>query len=313
MHIVVMGAGGVGGYFGGRLAKNGAHVTFLVRSSRATQLRKRGLRVQSTYGDFSLQPQICIDPEEIHAPDVVLVSLKNYHLIQAMPTLRILVEAGAKVLPLLNGIEHLQMLINEFGYDHVLGGSCYIEVTLNADGDIVHTSKVHDMVYGPLPRANMDKGWLSRLEQSLRCGEFPVRPSQDIIFDMWQKYLFLSTFSGMTSAVRQPIGPILKDSRSADFLLRLAQEICTIAIAEGVNIPQDMPQILLRRLQGIEPEMTSSMHRDLQKGLPLELDSLQGGLLRIAHAKQISVPCLQAIYDLLHPYAEGGLKAQEQL
>ena len=132
MHIVVFGAGAVGGYFGGRLAKAGTPVTFLVRERRYNQLSNRGLNIRSIHGDFTVTPRLALSAGDIEDPDVVIVGLKNYHLEGAWPDLRVLVQKGAAILPLMNGVQHLDQLVREFGEASVFGGVCYIESTLDA-------------------------------------------------------------------------------------------------------------------------------------------------------------------------------------
>jgi 2-dehydropantoate 2-reductase len=300
MNIAVLGAGAVGGYFGGRLASKGNVVTFLVRERRYRQLQNSGLNVKSIYGDFTIAPRLALSSKEIENPEVVIVALKNYHLESAFEEIRQLVRKGAKVLPLLNGVQHMDTFISEFGTESVLGGLCYIESTLDPDGNVVHTSRLHDIVFGSLVPSN--ESLLTELEESFKDSGVNVRLSPSIMVDMWQKFIFLTSFSGITAAIRKPIGEILNDTVANDFLQNMIHEIISVAKAKHVKLPTNVFEQVINKLRSISPSMTSSLHRDLENGLPLEIDSLQGAVLDMAKLYAIQTPCVRSIYALLHPY-----------
>jgi 2-dehydropantoate 2-reductase len=303
MNIVVLGAGAVGGYFGGKLASVGTPVTFLVRERRYQQLSKNGLNVQSIYGDFTVIPRLALSATEIENPDIVIVAVKNYHLEGALPSIRKLVEKGAMVLPLLNGVQHMDVLVSEFGKESVLGGVCYIEATLDANGHVVHTSPMHDVIFGSL--TSVHQPLLNDLEAAFKASGVNVRLSQSIMIDMWQKFIFLTAFSGITAATRKPIGEILTDPVAHNFLEDMIHEIISVAEAKQVKLPANTFEQVMNKLKTVSPTMTSSLHRDLEKGFPLEIDSLQGSVLEIARSYTISTPCVRSVYALLHPYKEG--------
>jgi 2-dehydropantoate 2-reductase len=304
MNIVVLGAGAVGGYFGGRLASMGTPVTFLVRKRRYEQLHNNGLHVQSIHGDFTVTPRLALSSNEIENPDIVIVAVKNYHLENALPEIRDLVQKGAKVLPLLNGVQHMDVLVSEFGQESVLGGVCYIEATLDANGNVVHTSPMHDVIFGSLTSVK-HQPVLNELEAAFKISGVNVRLSQSIMVDMWQKFIFLTSFSGITAATRKPIGEILNDAVSHEFLEDIIHEIVSVAKAKQVKLPADAVEQVMNKLKSVPSTMTSSLHRDLEKGLPLEIDSLQGSVLEMARPYGIPTPCIRSIYALLHPYKEG--------
>ncbi|MRG86821.1 ketopantoate reductase family protein [Salinibacillus xinjiangensis] len=303
MNIVVLGAGAVGGYFGGKISAAGHPVQFLVRKRRYEQLKNRGLKVESVHGDFSIEPNLIIDPSEAENPDLVILGLKNYHIEGAIPQLKQLVEKGAKILPLLNGIEHLDLLTEELGQENVLGGLCYIESTLNTEGDIIQTSSMHDVIFGPL--TSVDQAFLQEVESIMKQAEFNVTLTDSILEEIWKKFVFITSFSGITSAVRAPIGVVIQDQVASEFLRDLITEVYEISKARKIALPEDTVESVMQKLQGASPKFTSSMHRDLQKGLPLELDSLHGYLLKLGKQHQIETPTLKAIYALLHPFKEG--------
>lgn len=303
-NIVIVGAGAVGGYFGGKLALAGAPVTFLVRERRYQQLLARGLRVKSVHGDFVVNPSLATSVDALESPAVVVVVVKNYHLQSILPELIPLVEQGAIILPLMNGVQHVDALVDAFGRDHVVGGACYVEATLTADGDVIQTSAMQDVVFGPL--GSTPPGFLEELESWFAQAKINVTISAHIMADMWNKYLFLVTLSGITAATRKPIGAVLGDPVTSAFLRDMIFEAVAIGQANGAAVASDLPDTLIRRLASLAPDMTSSMHRDLEKGLPIELESLQGTLIEMGRHHGIDAPCFRAVYALLHPYSHGA-------
>lgn len=306
MNIIVVGAGAVGGYFGGKIAKHGFPVTFLVRQKRYEELQEKGLIIKSVHGDFSLKPTLALDVNEIEKPDLVIVAIKNYHLDEAFPQLKALVDKGAKILPLLNGIKHLEKFIDEFGEKNVIGGLCSIETTLNSHGEIVQTSRLQDIVFGPIASIG-EEALLFEFKQILESSSIPHTLSDYIIGEMWKKFIFITTLSGITATLRQPIGVALADQVTLDFVKSLISEVCQIAKVKGIRLPENIDELTLTRIKSLSPKMTASMHRDLEKGLPLELDDLQGYALTVAKEYQLETPCLQSVYALLHPYKNGRI------
>lgn len=303
MNIVVVGVGAVGGYFGGKMAKAGVPVSFLVREKRFHQLQESGLQIKSVHGDFTIQPTLVRKASEVEKPDVVLISVKNYHLNALWDELSELVNKGAKILPLLNGVGHMDLLVQRFGRDNVLGGLCYLESTLDPNGVIVQTSPMQQIVFGSLREPA--PAWLQALANELRQDGVQVTVSDSIISDMWQKFIFLVSLSGITAALRQPIGVAVGDPVTKDFLRDLIEEIQNVALQKQVSLPADTVNQLIQRMESLSPDMTSSMHRDLEKGLPMELDSLQGAVLSMAEELGVKVPSIRSIYSLLHPFKSG--------
>ncbi|GAE36986.1 ketopantoate reductase family protein [Halalkalibacter akibai] len=303
MKVVVLGAGAVGGFFGGKLAACGFDVTFLVRKRRYEQLQNTGLHIKSIKGDFSIKPSLAVDANDIDQPKLVLVSLKNYHIEAALPELEKLVQKGAIILPLLNGMKHLKVLTERLGAENVLGGLCYIESTLNENGEIIHTSALHDVAFGAI--SDIDNSFLQDIKAMFEKAEVPVTLSETILEDMWKKYIFLTSLSGITTATRKPIGVALEDPVTFQFLKDLVSEVYTTAQTHTSNLPETTVDQVISKLQSLSPTMTSSMHRDLEKGLPIELESLHGYFIQLAEEANIETPSIRAIYSLLHPYEQG--------
>ncbi|MCY0896811.1 MAG: ketopantoate reductase family protein [Alicyclobacillaceae bacterium] len=311
MNIVILGAGAVGGYFGGRLALAGLPVHFLVRPKRYEQLQQNGLEISSSYGQWTIHPQLAARASDLTDVDVVVVGVKNYHLEAALPELMVLVEKGARILPLLNGMDHLTTLTDAFGRERVLGGTCYIEATLDAKGRVLQTGPLQDIVFGPRASDEASMAFAKDLHSVLEQGNFRVTLSEDIETDMWQKFTFLTAMSSITAGVHSPIGPIVEDEVTRAFLCGVIAEIVQIARADGAKLPDNAESYILERMQRAPANMTSSLHRDLEKGLELELDSLQGAFLRRAAFHQMAAPHLTAIYALLHPHIYGRVLSAE--
>lgn len=304
MNIAVIGAGAVGGYFGGKLAKAGIPVTFLVREKRKKQLEARGLCIQSVHGNFTIQPRCVLSADEIENPDLVIIAVKNYQLDGAMKDLETFIHHGAKILPLMNGVQHIERLASAFGHSKILGGLCYVESTLNEFGDIIQKSTMQDIVFGALS-SETDPSFLQEVESLFLTSKVNIKLTSEILTELWTKYIFLVTLSGVTTAIRNPIGVALNDSVTFAFLKDLVEELTNLARSLKIKLPEDFSKQIIDKLEKANPDMTSSMHRDLQKGLPLELESLQGAILNMAREQRVETPCTRAIYALLHPFVQG--------
>jgi len=303
MKVVVVGAGAVGGYFGGRLQEAGFDITFLVRKKRAEQLREHGLVIQSPAGNVQLTPKLAEDVGQIGACDLVLLAVKNYHLQPLLESIRPLVERGAKVLPLLNGVEHFNILSQAFGKQAVIGGLCQIIVTLNGDGHIIHTSKVHDIFFGALETEQAE--FCQQFAKQVKEAVMPVTLSKDILVDLWSKYAFITAFSGVTTASRLSITEILKVDATKNIYRLLLTEMQTLAATKGIMLATDFVEKTIERMGALPDGSTSSMHQDFRKGLPLEVESLQGAAVRLSQQSRLNLPIITTIYGLIKPYEQG--------
>lgn len=303
-----MGAGAVGGYFGALLHEAGEDVTFFVRPARKQQLERGGLQIKSVHGDLRIEPKLAEPGQAMADMDLLLLAVKNYHLPDLIDDLRIATEQGAVVLPLLNGIHHMDHLVAQCGPERVVGGGCSMAATLNDEGHVVHTSQARDIFYGVLP-ASEDQGRLQSLLVLLGEGfaKTGVRHklSDHVMQDMWDKYVFLCAFSAATAATRLPIGFVLSESKTKVLFSELVRELIHVATAKGVEVKPDWHERMMERVAKLDPMMTSSMHRDLEKGLPLELDSLQGALCDMARQMGLPTPAHETLYAILAPHRSG--------
>lgn len=303
MRVLVVGAGAVGGYFGGRLLERGVDVTFLVREKRKQQLQERGLVIKSIHGDAVLSPTTLITSEKADDFDVVIFSNKAYHLPEAIRDVKPYVGKNTLILPLLNGMAHMDMLWREFGKDNVLGGLCFIETTLDEQGTIIQSSASHDVKFGEWSGEVTNR--VKALESLFAGSNARFHLSERIVTDMWHKYLFITTMSGVTTLFRAPMGPIYDGEYGQEILLALLKEIASVMRAHGAPIDDEIEEKQLMLMNQMMPEMKSSMQRDMEKGYMVEADHLQGYLLQLAKEYQIETPLLKAVYHNLKIYEQG--------
>ncbi|CAM3978953.1 2-dehydropantoate 2-reductase [Bacillus paranthracis] len=302
MRILVLGAGGVGGFFGGRLVEKGEDVTFLVRSKRKKQLEERGLVIRSVNGDFSFQPKLITKEDQTAPFDVILFSTKAYHLNEAIQDLKPFVGESTVIIPLLNGIAHVSLLQKEFGEEKVIGGLCFIETTLNDQGEIVQTSAANRLMFGEMKSQDSER--IKHISKAFAGTKSSFILSENITQDMWHKYLFITVMSGVTTLMRAPIGPIRESEGGRDFIQNLFEECMEIMRCVGAPIKDNIVQEHMKIIDKISYNMKSSMQRDMEKGSFIEGKHLQGYLLDVAEQFSIAAPLLGTIYQNLKVYEE---------
>jgi 2-dehydropantoate 2-reductase len=305
MKFVIVGAGALGTYFGLRMHEAGHDVTFLVREGRAAQIRANGLKIISGCGNVEwLEPKMVTNPDDIESADIALLGVKGYHLEGVLPNIKAIAEKGALIYPLLNGIEHMDILEKEVGKDHLLGGVAYIIATLNENGHVVHTGNQHTFIFGETSNAGKDA--CQRLGATENAVKMNLVHSDDIKRDMWQKYVFITAFSGITSASRLTIGPIRKSMPTIKLAGQVLTEMESLAKAVGIELPE-VGAAGFEKLKSFPDEATSSMHQDLMNGRPMEVDHLLGGALRLGEHYQMALPHIETLYALLKPYEKGAV------
>lgn len=301
MRILVVGAGAIGGFFGGRLLQSGADVTFLVRPRRAEELAASGLVIRSPNGDVTLKSPQAIRAEQLDAPfDLVLLSCKAFDLDDAMASFAPAVGSDTTILPMLNGMKHLDVLDAKFGTARVLGGQCQIAATLNAQSEVVQITPMQSLGLGERDGTMSDR--VNAIAAVFTKGDFGAAASASIVQDMWEKWVFLATLAGSTSAMRGPVGAIIASPGGRDFILGVRDEISAIAAAAG-HAPRPA---FLERTQGMltteGSPLTASMFRDIKIDAPIEADHVIGDLIVRADAAKIPVPRLRMIYTHVKAY-----------
>lgn len=295
MKILIVGAGAIGGYFGGRLLEKDEDVTFLVREKRRQQLKENGLIVESIHGNMHLaETKTILAGEKAEPFDVILVSTKSYHLASAIEDIRPYVGAETMILPILNGISHIDVLTEAFGSEKILGGLCFIETTLDENGNVIQTSPIHDLVFGERNGEKSER--ILKLQAAFDGTRANFRLSENIEQEMWHKYLFITSLSGITSLFRSSIGPIREQPQGVETIKSLLHE--TISIMKSLDTPlaDDIQETTFRRLNEMGFGMKSSLQRDMEKSLPTEGDHLFGYLLETAFKKGLPAPTLSVIY-----------------
>ena len=280
MRILVVGAGAVGGYFGGRLLQAGRDVTFLVRPRRAAELAKHGLTIRSPVGDFHRPSPPTVMQEDLAQPfDLVLLSCKAYDLDDAMASFAKAVGPTTVILPLLNGMRHIDRLAERFGAGLVLGGQCVISATLDADGAIVHLNDWHGLTFGELDGSRSPR--IETIAAALRDAGFDARLSDNIRQEMWEKWVLIATTAGMTCLMRASIGDYVA-AGGADLALGLLSECASIAAAHGFPLREPALERARKTLTASGSPFKASMLRDIEAGKPVEGDQILGDLLRRA-------------------------------
>lgn len=302
MKIAVFGTGGVGGYFGGRLAQAGANVHLIARGDHLSALREDGLTVNSVYGDFSLALPATDDPATIGRCDFVLFTVKSTDTEVAARDLQPLIGDETAVITLQNGVANEEILAETIGRDHVMGGVAYIFSTIAEPGVIEHTGGPTRFVYGELDGRRSDRA--ERLLAICRRNDIDAELSMDIQTVLWEKFMFICAHSGMTAATRLPLGPIRTTPDSWEMYADIMEEVAAVAAAEDVPFEADPVDEWLEMARNLEADMASSLHYDLTHEKPMELEALHGDVVRRAADHGIDVPKTEAIYAILKPWAD---------
>ncbi|WNF38261.1 ketopantoate reductase family protein [Bacillaceae bacterium IKA-2] len=303
MRFLIVGAGGVGGYFGGRLIEKGEDVTFLVRQNRKTQLKTAGLVIKSSHGNFQTDVKAICTGEEKKPFDVVIITVKAYHLAQVITDIAPYVGENTMIIPLVNGYIHYETLHQAFGKEKILGGLCFIETTINDQAEIVQTSNSHDFIFGEWDGSKTER--VTLLAEHIRGTKFNSVLSEKIYSDVWNKYIFIATMSGVTTLMRSPIGPIITDENGQTVCKRLLAEIVLIVRDYDQTVQEDIAELTLHKLQSIEFLMKSSMQRDMENNRNVEVEHFHGFLLNLAEKQgkdRNDFPILTTVYSNLKIY-----------
>jgi 2-dehydropantoate 2-reductase len=301
MRVLVVGAGAIGGYFGGRMLQAGRDMTFLVRPRRATELASAGLVIKSPNGDATLKNPPTVQAESIKDKfDVVLLSCKAYDLADAIKSFAPAVGPQTAIIPLLNGMLHLDILDKEFGRERVLGGLCAIAATLNEKREVVQLQPMQSLTFGERDGKMSER--VRAIAEVIKSGDFNGTASENVMQDMWEKWVFLASLAASTSLMRTSIGNILAAPGGKDFILGILDECKSIASAEGYP---PRPAFLERSVAMLTAEgspMTASMFRDIKAGLPVEADHVVGDLIARGDAAKVPVQRLRVAFTHLKAY-----------
>jgi 2-dehydropantoate 2-reductase len=305
MRLLIVGAGATGGYFGGRLAQAGRDVTFLVRPARAAALAANGLHIASPQGDAAIVPKL-VTSQEIDAPyDAVLLTVKAYALESAMADLAPAIGPETMILPVLNGMRHVDTLTARFGAHAVAGCTAKIAAMLDAEGRIVHLAPMHELGYGEMDGSASPR--IVELDGFMRNAGFDARLSPSIAREMWEKWILLAGLGGITCLMGGPIGAVVAAPGGRDFCLALLGEIIRTVTAAGIPPSPAFIAAATATLTAPGSPQTSSMFRDMQQGAPVEAEQILGDLIGRAAGVGIATPLLATAYARLAVYQAASI------
>lgn len=304
MKIAVMGSGGVGGYFGARLAEAGCEVGFVARGAHLDAMRREGLRVESALGAAHLaNPRVTDDPSTLGKVDLVVFAVKLWDTEAAAERIRPLIGPETAVVSLQNGVQKDDVLRKVLGPEPVMGGVCYIAAVIERPGVIRHTGTMQRLVFGEYDgrRSPRSEAFL----EACRRARIDVELSSDVRRAIWEKFVFLVAMSGATAATRMPIGRVRSHPMTRAFLLDLMRETIAVGRAYGVDIDPSFADERLSFFDTLPAETTASMHHDLERGNRLELMWLAGGVVALGEAAGVPTPLNRAVRDVLVLHADG--------
>jgi 2-dehydropantoate 2-reductase len=307
MKIAVIGAGGVGGYFGGKLASGGADVVFIVQGDTLQAMRTRGLRVDSIKGDFVVEhPNATDDPASVGKVDAIFVTVKTWQIDDAAEQITPMIGEDTMVIPLENGIDAPDQLAAIVGREHVLGGLCGIVSFIAAPAHIRHIGAEPFIMFGELD--NQRSARAERLRgECLRAGVQADIPS-DIHHALWSKFVFIAAMSGIGAAARVPIGVWRSMPETRELATRAIREIVDLARARNVDLGDDAINRTLARFDGLTPDATSSLQRDIMDGKPSELDAQLGAVVRLGSDAGVPTPVCETLLTILLPQEHNARK-----
>jgi 2-dehydropantoate 2-reductase len=299
MNIVVFGAGGVGGYFGGKLAQAGFDVTFIARGKQLQAIKNNGLQVKSIHGDFKVYPKVTDDVTNIKHPDLVILGVKSWQVEGVAIQLKPIIAENTMVLPLQNGADNADKLRAVLPHKNVLAGLCKIVSRVEAPGIIDHFAFDPEIVFG-----EYDNNYTKRVQNLSTLfdkAKIKNKVSDDIHLDIWKKFLFITTVSGIGALTRVEFGAMRDDQHIRQIMYQTANEIVAIANAKGIALNNEDIEMVLKVIDNLHAKTTASMQRDVMEGRPSELDNFNGYIVRQGKELHITTPANSFIYHCLLP------------
>lgn len=302
MNIVVIGAGGVGGYFGGMLAKAGFDVTFLVRGKTLEAIKRNGLQIKSIKGDFTVNPKATDNYNELGTPDLVILGVKSWQIEPIAEKLKSVIDENTMVLPLQNGADNADRLREILPHENVLAGLCKIVSKIEVPGVITHFEYEPEVVFGEYDNSKTER--TKKLKGVFDKARFKNTLSEDIHLDIWKKFLFIATVSGMGAITRSPFGVMREDENIRQLLYQTATEIMTIANAKGIALTYEHVEMAMAIVDRMDYNTTASMQRDFMEGKPSELQNFNGYIVEQGKELNIETPVNYFTYNCLFPLEE---------
>ncbi|WP_103069361.1 2-dehydropantoate 2-reductase [Aquimarina sediminis] len=300
MHIVIIGVGGVGGYFGGKISNSNQKVTLIARGKHLEAIQKKGLQVKSINGDFITHPFLATDRIDIvEKADLVLICTKSWQVPEAAELVKPILKEDTIVIPLQNGADNAEKVSTVLGVKHVLGGLCRIYSKIEAPGVISHFGHQPDVVFGELDKSKTNR--LQKVKEVFDQAGFNNSISGDIEVDIWSKFMFITTVSGLGALTRVTIGEMYENKGTRHVLEQTATEIYKVGIAKGVSLPEDIVDRIMTFIGKQPYESTASMQRDIMEGRPSELDNFNGFIVKEGIKAEVLTPVNTFIHSCLQP------------
>lgn len=304
MRIAFMGSGGLGGYFGARLCKGGADVHFIARGQHLQVMRNEGLRIEGPEPIHIPRVNATDDPATVGVVDFVMLCVKLWDTEAALQQMRPLVGAGTTIISFQNGVLKDQYLRAVYDESQVMGGVGYVATTIDRPGVIRQTGPMQRLLFGEFDGSRSPRG--QALLEACLAGGIKAELSENILREIWQKYVFLVGLSATTTTIRKPIGPIRENPQTRAFLRDVMREVVVVGRAYGVDLPENYADVRLQLADDVAHDMTSSMHHDLERGNPLEVRWLSGGVVELGQRKGVPTPLNRATADILALHAVGS-------
>ena len=304
MRIAVMGAGSIGGYFGGMLAQSGHDVTLIARGKHLETIRKDGLKILNDDGHFLVKCDATDDPTSIGVVDLVLLTVKTYQNDMAIPPLRSLIDSSTSILCLQNGMDSYQSITRLLQIQDPLPGAAYIEASVQSPGIIRQSGTVVKIVFGELNGTLSSRG--TEIQKVLSDSGIDTQFTTDILKTLWTKFLFISTMAGITCLTRETLAQLVPKEDWPNIIIDCMKEIEAVGRGNNINLENDVAKTTMDYITESLENMQASMHTDLMAGRPLELDALNGAVVRAGKLADIPTPINSLIYAMLKPYELGS-------
>lgn len=304
MHIAVMGAGGIGGYFGGLLARAGNDVSLIARGKHLEAIRKNGLEVHGSKERFKVTVAATDNPKDVGPVELIILGVKTYQNDQAIPALKPMVGEGTALLTLQNGVDGYQELARAVGDRKVLPGAAYIESQIASPGIIQQSGDVVRIVFGEIGGEQTARA--QRILETFEKAQIDTEISSDVTKTLWTKFLFISTLAGVTSATRAPMSRLLQYPETRETILSVMREIEALGKAKEIRFDPDVVEKTMEYMETSAKDLQASMHTDLELGKPLELEALNGAAVRMGKELGIPTPVNHFLYTILLPHQGGA-------
>ena len=308
MKICFIGAGAVGGFYGALLARQGHDVSFIARGAHLSAIQADGLRVVGPLGDFTVKTQAESDPQRIGPVDVVVHTVKTYDNATAIPLIKPLVGPDTVVLTLQNGVDSAEEIAAVIGERQTIGGSTYIATAIEGPGLIRQTGTHRRVVLGEYfsPAAQVTER-VQRIADAMKAADIHAEPVADARHSVWEKFTYLAAFAAFTGAARLPIGPLWADGHIRTLFLEAVMEVARVARAHGIRLRDDHREYIVDYMDKLPPSTRSSLLIDLQQGKRIEVEALQGSVVRRGASDGVPTPIMATLYAVLKPHATGAL------